>query len=143
MDFLPESLCLEVAGYLWYHPDFYYPDDLKSIRGLVRLYKACVIQRWYRNRYRSACEDCGRSTTSLRETPACPDFQIRGNLCCTKYVCDDGCRWWCPNGHANFSYDEDGWRESARCGRCEVVGSVGFRWYGISLPEMKRREGLW
>jgi len=73
--------------------------------------------------------------------PACPDYQIAGNMCCKKYICLDGCIYKCPKGHENKSYDNDGWRSSIECEICQEKFEPKFYWEGISLPEHHERYG--
>jgi len=129
--YLPECLRLRVAEYLWLCPRPGYAADT------VRHYKAFVIQRWVRTRYRGRCADCGRKTTALRQVPACGRFQVTSRLCCSKYVCCEGCQVRCAGGHRVFVEDDDGWRYNRACPSCEYSVFPSFEWYGVDLQEAR------
>lgn len=99
----------------------------------------------------SNCEDCKRYNF-LVKFPSCGDYQVIGNMCCIKYCCYDGCSFTCMNcGTNKYSFPDDGWhsngddnytsnpkdKDNFTCNNCNK--DIEFKWWGTSVPEMRRR----
>lgn len=95
---------------------------------------ASKIQQWYRKmKANGYCEDCN-TINELCYYPACEDFLITGIICCGKYICYDGCKYKCKNGHINKIYSDDGYFYTERCKVCSEKIEPRCTWYGYLNP---------
>lgn len=86
--------------------------------------------------YFRKCEECINHSVVIA-TPACPDYHtciIGDYLCCAKYVCKDGCTYYCGNcGSRNTVRLYDGYMLGFKCYNCKSITEISTKWWGNSI----------
>ena len=124
------------------------PDDIISVidnhllKGLIMFQKK-IKQYLSLKRLRHAticCDDCKKYIKfgeTLTRTNACADHY---GDCCFKYVCSSGyCGFRCPDGHINYVYQHDYYKNTIRCLQCRLEYLPEFTWTGLSPYEYNLR----
>lgn len=79
------------------------------------------------------CEDCG-FIGERDKFPACGDYHSSGYVCCYKFICQDGCRFVCPDCGTRSNkqeYSDDGWYYQQICESCDAKFVPKFLWWGL------------
>lgn len=83
------------------------------------------------------CNDCGRYN-NLVKTDACDNNHVENSICCTKYVCNSGCKVICSKCKLEHYSDAtfDGWHRIINCSCGKLIRFNNFCWYG-DFPKKK------
>jgi hypothetical protein len=116
--------------------DEYILKGLKKFQIKIRKY-LYLKKNGYEPQYCSDCHKKCEPGEYLTETEACSDEN--GN-CCHKYVCSSGlCRFYCPNKHINYIYQNNYYYNHIKCLKCKIEYLPQFTWFGLSPVEYDRR----